>query len=322
MMNTPSIQQQQLNQSILLFVVVAGVTTAALLSRRSRRNTSSSDTNKPFSMNETSPPFQHVAQNIVPDLQNYLSNAEQLLLYALYKQATVGDAPLKAPPVYHAVAHAKYKSWSSLRNMNAKEAQEKYVFAVRQMQERVSGNNGNGDAEEDAYHFYDDDDTRNMAPVQSRPAVEEDDDLHEEETGDSTNSNAPSANVFATLFAAAARNDVITLRETLEANTSIDVNQACPRGQTMLHLASDKGSLAVVEYLLHKYATTINVNAFDAHGISVLQTAAIAGHLDVCRLLLEAGADPQQCDHDGDSAKSCVMEDGSDELKALFREFD
>jgi acyl-CoA-binding protein len=45
-------------------------------------------------------------------------------LYALYKQAAIGEAPTTSPPVYKAVEHAKWKLWKDMRGkITAIEAQ-------------------------------------------------------------------------------------------------------------------------------------------------------------------------------------------------------
>ena len=64
------------------------------------------------------------------------------------------------------------------------------------------------------------------------------------------------------------------------------------------------------------------MNAVDCDSISVLQTALIAG-LDVesLRILLEAGADPDHCDDDGESPRMWVAEEGDDDVVELFALF-
>jgi len=65
-----------------------------------------------------------------------------------------------------------------------------------------------------------------------------------------------------------------------------------------------------------------NVNAVDCDGISVLHTALIAG-LDVesLQILLEAGADPDHCDDDGESPRMWVSEEGDKDVVDLFALF-
>ncbi|MBS0382412.1 MAG: acyl-CoA-binding protein [Proteobacteria bacterium] len=60
-------------------------------------------------------------------------NDTLLKLYALYKQATDGDACGPKPGFFDFVNTAKYEAWSRLRGMRADEARQKYVEMVRQL---------------------------------------------------------------------------------------------------------------------------------------------------------------------------------------------
>jgi acyl-CoA-binding protein len=60
-------------------------------------------------------------------------NDTLLKLYALYKQATHGDADGPKPGFFDFVNTAKYEAWSRLSGMQPAEAQQKYVELVRQL---------------------------------------------------------------------------------------------------------------------------------------------------------------------------------------------
>ena len=62
-----------------------------------------------------------------------------------------------------------------------------------------------------------------------------------------------------------------------------------------------------------------NINAKDSDGIGILQTALSAElDVDIVRLLLEAGANPDAQDIDGDSPRMWVEESGDKALMELF----
>ena len=61
-------------------------------------------------------------------------NDTLLKLYALYKQATDGDANGPKPGFFDFVNTAKYEAWARLRGMQPDDAQKKYVELVRQLQ--------------------------------------------------------------------------------------------------------------------------------------------------------------------------------------------
>ena len=52
----------------------------------------------------------------------------------------------------------------------------------------------------------------------------------------------------------------------------------------------------------------------------VLQAAVIAGHFEIAHFLLQNGANADQADFDGDTPRTCALDDGSDELRQLFTE--
>lgn len=55
----------------------------------------------------------------------------KLHLYALYKQATVGDVQGDKPGFFDFVATAKYNAWEELKGMSQDEAKQKYIDAVQ-----------------------------------------------------------------------------------------------------------------------------------------------------------------------------------------------
>lgn len=60
-----------------------------------------------------------------------LSNDAQLELYASFKQANVGDAPLHAAcGMFDGVARAKHGAWARLRGTSREAAMALYVAAV------------------------------------------------------------------------------------------------------------------------------------------------------------------------------------------------
>jgi acyl-CoA-binding protein len=60
-------------------------------------------------------------------------DGDLLSLYALYKQATVGDAEGPAPGFFDFVGVAKFEAWQALRGTSAEEARRRYVERVRQL---------------------------------------------------------------------------------------------------------------------------------------------------------------------------------------------
>jgi acyl-CoA-binding protein len=60
-------------------------------------------------------------------------NATLLKLYALYKQATVGDISGSRPGATDFVGRAKYDSWSGLKGTSSEAAMQAYVDLVARL---------------------------------------------------------------------------------------------------------------------------------------------------------------------------------------------
>jgi diazepam-binding inhibitor (GABA receptor modulating acyl-CoA-binding protein) len=61
-------------------------------------------------------------------------NKTLLRLYALYKQATVGNAPDSRPEPGDFVERAKHDAWSKLRGTSAAQAMQDYIAMVESLQ--------------------------------------------------------------------------------------------------------------------------------------------------------------------------------------------
>jgi diazepam-binding inhibitor (GABA receptor modulator, acyl-CoA-binding protein) len=72
----------------------------------------------------------------VKELDARPDNTTLLQLYALYKQATVGDANGKRPGMLDLVGRAKYDAWERLKGNTADQAMEQYIAVVQKMLDR------------------------------------------------------------------------------------------------------------------------------------------------------------------------------------------
>ncbi len=64
------------------------------------------------------------------------SNEELLSLYALYKQATLGDVQGEAPGGFDFKGIAKYNAWSALKGTSREQAMQQYVDLVKSLSEK------------------------------------------------------------------------------------------------------------------------------------------------------------------------------------------
>ena len=61
-------------------------------------------------------------------------NSTLLKLYALYKQATVGDVECKRPGFTDMVGRAKYDAWAAIKGTAGDEAMNQYISLVESLQ--------------------------------------------------------------------------------------------------------------------------------------------------------------------------------------------
>ena len=74
------------------------------------------------------------AKQQATELPKRPDNKTLLRLYALYKQATVGNAPDSRPDPSDFVERAKYDAWSKLRGTSVEKAMQDYVDLVKTLQ--------------------------------------------------------------------------------------------------------------------------------------------------------------------------------------------
>ena len=75
------------------------------------------------------------AQLDVNGLAERPDNDTMLKLYALYKQATKGDASGDPPGSFDFVARAKFDAWSDVKGTTANEAMQQYIDLVASLRD-------------------------------------------------------------------------------------------------------------------------------------------------------------------------------------------
>ena len=70
------------------------------------------------------------AKKHVMELTEKPSNEKMLELYALNKQATIGDINADKPAMFDFVAAAKFNAWNAKKGMSKEDAQQKYIDFV------------------------------------------------------------------------------------------------------------------------------------------------------------------------------------------------
>ena len=79
------------------------------------------------------------AAEAVQHLPERPDNNTLLQLYALYKQATVGDVSGDRPGFMDFVGRAKHDAWAERQGMTTDEAMQAYTALVEQLKQAASG---------------------------------------------------------------------------------------------------------------------------------------------------------------------------------------
>jgi diazepam-binding inhibitor (GABA receptor modulating acyl-CoA-binding protein) len=74
------------------------------------------------------------AQQDANGLAERPDNDTMLKLYALYKQATVGDAAGERPGAFDFVRRAKFDAWSEMKGLSSEQAMQQYIDLVAALQ--------------------------------------------------------------------------------------------------------------------------------------------------------------------------------------------
>ena len=77
------------------------------------------------------------AQKDVNQLVRRPDNPTLLRLYALFKQATQGDASGERPGNFDFVARAKFDAWSAIKGKSSDDAMQQYVDLVASLRANV-----------------------------------------------------------------------------------------------------------------------------------------------------------------------------------------
>merc|ERR1711863_132294 len=92
------------------------------------------DKNRPNSKMATA--FEEAVENINKKINKTLSNDELLDLYALYKQAIVGDCNIAQPGMTELKAKAKWDAWNGKKGLSQDDAKSQYVELANKMIEK------------------------------------------------------------------------------------------------------------------------------------------------------------------------------------------
>ncbi|KAF8230642.1 ankyrin [Tricholoma matsutake] len=222
--------------------------------------------------------FDHAAAYLsdASSLSN-VSTAIKLELYGLFKCITVAMAPSTSrPSIFDMIGRAKWDAWTSAGRafVQCEDAEHRYLEIARSL----------GWAE----------DVVTQAPKDkgTLSGTWEEDDTPKSYRNAGTGSRGMGGTVSTMLplvqepdesmHGLAISNDASALSTLLENNPTTNVNELDEFGYTPLHLACDRGNLAVVQILLGKGA---DATIKDPDGFCAIELAHVAGHDDIQKYL-------------------------------------
>ncbi|ABY33317.1 MAG: acyl-CoA-binding protein [Chloroflexus sp.] len=88
-------------------------------------------------MSDLQAAFERAAQE-VQQLPRRPDNETLLQLYALYKQATVGDVQGSRPGVLDMTGRLKYDAWAKLKGVTAADAMQRYIELVERLKQSLA----------------------------------------------------------------------------------------------------------------------------------------------------------------------------------------
>ncbi|KAJ1412676.1 ankyrin repeat-containing domain protein [Ochromonadaceae sp. CCMP2298] len=212
--------------------------------------------------------------NVVPE--------QQIILYGLFKQCTVGDVSVPSPGEADVIAKHKWDAWKAFQGFPASNARLAYVYIVEQLLSAGPGGPG----------------SNGFGAIVSTLNCEY----------DATLQWAPSEAVFQCVT----DGDLEALRKYVLGGDSVNV--ANEEKMTPLHFAADRGHSDISEFLLQNGA---NVDAVDSSGQTALMYAVACEYKDVVEILLRFKADLSIRNSEGIAVME--MEDIDAEISALFQ---
>eukprot|EP00245_Coleochaete_scutata_P016785 TRINITY_DN7983_c0_g1_i2.p1 TRINITY_DN7983_c0_g1~~TRINITY_DN7983_c0_g1_i2.p1 ORF type:complete len:486 (-),score=121.76 TRINITY_DN7983_c0_g1_i2:1102-2559(-) len=233
------------------------------------------------------------------------SQEVQLLLYALYKQATVGSCIISQPSVFNIGAKAKWDAWKKLGKMEQEEAMARYIGTVSQMYPNWNSPPPPGDESPE----------NQTQDLNSRGAVTPGDSAKVGSGEGSSRGQSSSGHglgpVFSSLVYTPDETQPLTkglhdlhvhakdgnlddMKRLLDQGVS--PNETDGEGCTALHWAADRGHLETVRALL---AAGASINAQDGEGQTPLHYAITCDYKNIAEVLVKAGADVGIPDKDG-----------------------
>ncbi|RIA87185.1 ankyrin repeat-containing domain protein [Glomus cerebriforme] len=202
-----------------------------------------------------------------------LSNEIKLQLYGYYKVVTIGKVNTAKPPLWDFRGRAKWDAWKEVENTPAEIAMQMYIETVEKTNIDWKRDQSDDDS---SINTEDDDKEENKTNAkEGRTTYVSTMSYGEEEDSEVDD-----------IFSYTKKGDITEISKILDSG-NIDINAKDDQGLTLLHWASDRGHLTVIELLIDRGA---DVNILSEEKETPLHFSCISEHLDCARYLYHHGA--------------------------------
>ncbi|XP_046844331.1 acyl-CoA-binding domain-containing protein 6-like [Xenia sp. Carnegie-2017] len=227
-----------------------------------------------------------LAAEFVRDLPD-LKNAEKLIFYSLYKQATEGRCNTRKPVMWDMKASAKWEAWNGLGEMSSEEAMKRYIGELTRICE-------NWEDSKETLH------TIEQVKVSQGSSVDNNggmglsvSTLYNAEIEKELNVNDEDK----TLFDWCKEGNANKLKKILKQRKN-GVMEKDDYGMTLLHWACDRGYENIVQYLID---ANCDIDSQDNDGQTALHYATICEFEKIVETLIRAGANATLADKEGNT---------------------
>lgn len=198
--------------------------------------------------------------------------ANLLKFYGLYKQASVGNCDTKRPGIFQLTARSKWDAWNEFSDLSKSQAMEKYIDLLT-----VALPDWNKGKKECWVSV-----STPALPIENIIPDSEKTITDFIKEGDSDNFKA-------------------------SLSSKDNKNELDENGLGLIHWATDRNQLQILELLLNN--KDININLQDSDGQTALHFASSCGHLDCIRLLIQHGADRKLLNNDNETAADVAFDE-------------